>query len=126
MDYFGAEMNMYLIRGKSLEEVYNAYRKTEPGEDAEEAFKEPYKVALEPLARPRKKSTLQCATFTMKQAPRKDYGNEYWLVVRAENKWALPEIEQQNYAVAVTLAADAPDLYVQVRQRIRTRVRFQL
>lgn len=126
MDYLGVEMNMYLIRGKSLEEVYNAYRKTEPGEDAEEAFESPYKVSLKPVAQSRKKSTLQCATFTMKHTPRKDYGNEYWLVVRAENKWAPPEIEQQNYAVAVTLVADAPDLYVQVRQRVRTRVRLQL
>lgn len=125
LDYLGVEMNMYLIRGKSFEEVHNAYRKSGPGEDAEKALEDRYRISLEP-ARSRKKSTLQCGTFTMRRTRAKNYGNEYWLVILAERKWAPPEIEQQDYAVAVTLTADDPDLYVQIRQRIRSRVRLQL
>ncbi|MCG3158575.1 MAG: hypothetical protein DKINENOH_05219 [bacterium] len=126
-DYLGVEMDMFLIRGKTLNEVHDAFKRVAANEDAEEAIGSPYRVNLEPKAScrsggySRKKSTLQRCTFTMKRGERNDYGNEYWLVIRAERKWAPPEIENQDYAIAVTLAADAPELYNQVRQRVRVR-----
>ncbi len=128
-DYLGVEMDMFLIRGKTLDEVHDAFKKVAVNENAEEAIGPPYRVNLEPKAScrsggySRKKSTLQRCTFTMKSRERNDYGNEYWLVIRAERKWVPPEIENQDYAVAVTLAADAPELYNQIRQRVRQRIR---
>jgi hypothetical protein len=131
-DYLGVEMDMFLIRGKTLGEVHDAFKKIAPDEDASEAIGSPYRIDLEPKATSRqggysrKKSTLQRGLFTMKRKGQKDYGDTYLLVVRAERKWASAAIESQDYAVAVTLTADEPKLYNQVRQRIQQRERVKL
>ncbi len=62
----------------------------------------------------------------MKRKDKKDYGDTYWLIVRAERKWAPAAIESQDYAIAVTLTADEPKLYNQIRQRLQQRERVKL
>lgn len=130
-DYLGVEMDVFLIRGKTLDEVHDAFKKVAPDEDATDAIGSPYRIDLEPKATSRqggysrKKSTLQRGVFTMKTR-RKDYGDTYWLVVRAERKWAPATIETQDYAVAVTLAADEQRLYNQVRQRVQLQQKVRL
>jgi Subtilase family len=127
-DYLGVEMSMFLIRGKSLDEVHAAFKKVAADEDASEAIKPPHQVDILPKATSRagkysrKKSTLQRGVFTMKNRG-KDYGGIYWLVVRAERRWAPSNITSQDFAVAVTLSLDEPDLYNQVKQRIQQRAR---
>lgn len=130
LDYLGVEMHMALIRGATLDEVVERFGRVEAGEAAEKAFAPPQLVALQPSpgsrqGYQRKKSTLQAGTFTIKGGNLQRYGNEYWLVVVAERKWAPPEFDAQRYAVAVTLEAESPQVYVQVRQRIRSRARVR-
>ncbi len=130
-DYLGVEMDMFLIRGKTLDEVHDAFKKVAPGEDATNAIRSPYRIDLEPKSTSpkggysRKKSTLQRGIITMKTKERKDYGDTYWLVVRAARKWAPAAVEAQDYAVAVTMSADEPRLYNQIRQRVQQRVRLR-
>jgi hypothetical protein len=131
LDYLGVEMDIFLIRGKTIEEIHEAFRKLQPNEDAEEAIKGSARIPLEPKSSSRnggysrKKSTLQRCEFVMKrpEGSNVDYGDEYHLVVRCERKWAPPDIETQDFALAVTLCADNPDLYNQVALRIQQRVR---
>ncbi|MCL5282202.1 MAG: S8 family peptidase [Planctomycetes bacterium] len=131
LDYLGVEMGVFMIRGKTIGEVYDAFRRLGPDEDPEEAITGSAKMALEPKANPRnaccrrKQSTLQRCECVMKrpERPSADYGSEYYLVVRCERAWAPLDIERQDFALAVTLSADDPDLYNQVALRIRQRAR---
>jgi hypothetical protein len=131
LDYLGVEMDIFLIRGKTIDEIHEAFGKLQPNEDAEEAITGTARMSLEPKSSSRnggysrKKSTLQRCECVMKrpEGTNVDYGNEYHLVVRCERKWAPSEIETQEFALAVTLCADDPDLYNQVALRIQQRVR---
>jgi hypothetical protein len=133
LDYLGVEMDVFMIRGKTTEEVYEAFGKLSPDEDAENAITGSARMPLKPKANPRnsgysrKKSTLQRCECVMKLPERSnvDYGNEYHLVVRCERKWAPPEIETQDFALAVTLCADNPELYNQVALRIQLQQRVR-
>ncbi len=130
-EYLGVHMDFYVIRGKTLKEVNNAYRAVGPHEEADAAIQGACKLTFEPPPQPRgggyvrKKSTLQQGVHIFKQRGGHDYGDVYYLVVRAERKWAPAEIETQDYAVAVALQADDTQLYsvveVQIRQRLRAR-----
>lgn len=130
-DYLGVEMDMVLIRGKTLDEVRQALGQGLV-EDAESVpIPSPYRIALEPPATSRTgdycrgKSTLQHAVFTRTHRDSRDYGSEYWLVVQARRKWAPLQIEFQDYAVAITLEADSAELYAQLRARLQQRARIR-
>lgn len=130
LDYLGVEMSMFLVRGKTSEEVFDCFRRLDNDENIEQSIPPRYNVTLQPSGNPhgnhynRLKSTLQCAYFTLKRPDRadSDYGDEYWFVVRSQRRWAPSEIRNQSYAIAVTLEANSPDLYAQVQQRIQQRI----
>jgi hypothetical protein len=130
MDYLGVAMNFQMIRGKSLREVVSAFEAVGPEEEAEGAIPGPYNIPFEPKGRPvreayrRNTSTLQVGSFQFERGAAR-YGDTYWLLVRSQRKWAPVEVETQDYAVAVTLAADDDELYnsVSLRLQQRTRVR---
>jgi|SRR5580658_2533553 hypothetical protein len=130
MDYLGVEMTFQMIRGKTLEEVIDAYKQVGPDEEPEDAIGSPFKLDFRPKESPRnvgcrrKKSTLQLADFTFTKDA-SAYGDTYWLVVRSERKWAPPEIEAQDYAVAVVLSADDSELYNSVALRLQQRTRVR-
>jgi hypothetical protein len=67
---------------------------------------------------------LQAGCFEFERGAAR-YDDTYWLLVRSQRKWAPVEIEQQDYAVAVTLEAYEDELYnsISVRLQQRTRVR---
>jgi subtilisin family serine protease len=130
VDYLGVQMTFQMIRGRSLDEVINAYRSVDAGEEPDSAIGSPYKIAFEPKESPRnagyqrKMSTLQLGEFSFLKDVEK-YGDTYWLVVRAERKWAPDEVESQDYAVAVVLAAENDQLYNAVSLRLQQRVRVR-
>lgn len=130
MDYLGVEMTFQMIRGKSLNEVIAAYESVRPDEEPESAIGSPFKIDFHPKESPRnaqyrrKKSTLQLADFDFTRDASR-YGDTYWLVVRSERKWAPIEIEAQDYAVAVVLAADDDQLYNSVALRLQQRTRVR-
>jgi hypothetical protein len=130
MDYLGVVMNFQMIRGKTLPEVIAAFEAVGPDEDAEGAIPSPYNIPFEPKGRPlrdsyrRNTSTLQVGCFEFERGAAR-YDDTYWLLVRSQRKWAPVEVEQQDYAVAVTLEAYEDELYnsISLRLQQRTRVR---
>ena len=128
--YLGVQMDSALIRGRTLDEIVDAYRavSTEEREAAragyyeiQGAFQPPYRCPLKPGANTLKGSTLQRSEWTF-QRENQDYGDSWYLVVRAQRNWAPETITEQRFAVTVTLHADQPQLYNLVRNRVEIRL----
>ncbi len=125
-DYLGVKMSFRLFRGKTLEQIVDFSRPRQSDEDKSGLAGTKFECQMEPGSQARKDSTLQKATFTMKRAPRTDYGDTYYLVVRCEKRWARDEHTPQRYAVVVVIAHSAKvNLYNIIRDRVRTAVRVR-
>lgn len=123
LDYLGVRMDFMLIRGKTPEEISEAYAKVVGDEDPEDAFGSKFRVKIEPpQTKGPAKGTLQRGVFRFNRE-REDYGEMFYLVVRAARRWAPPEFDDQNFAVAVSLEADDPQLYARLQARARARAR---
>jgi len=123
-DYLGVSMSFDLIRGKRLTEVIDAYRATERGETPDKAISGSCRVDFSPNATSRSAGTLQKGCFRFSRTT-KDYGKSYWLVVRAQRRWAPQSITQQEFAVAAALRCQSNQLYNLVRNRVELRIRQQ-
>jgi hypothetical protein len=129
-EYLGVEMTFQMLRGKTLDEVIAAYKSVGPNEDPEGAIQGANKIDFHPKESPRsgghqrKKSTLQLGEFNFQRDASK-YGDTYWLVVRSMRRWAPPEIETQDYAIAVVLSAEDEQLYNSVALRLQQRARVR-
>lgn len=125
LDYLGTTMSYRLIRGKTVEEVEEAFRRRTQQEPQVERIDAPHNCLLEPMPTLREGSTLQKATFTMRRAPR-NYGETYFLVVRCHRGWALDEHFPQRYAVVVSMEHEEEvDLYVKMQARLQLPVRLR-
>ena len=118
-------MGMNLFRGKSPEEIIASYRsvtkeerKTAPG-----ALAGSFQCDLEPKTGVVESSTLQRREWSFKLQERKNFGDTYYLMVQVRRNWAPPNIETQDYGLAVTLTAETPKLYNQVELRVQARQR---
>ncbi len=138
-DYLGVEMGFKLVRGKSLDEITEAYGKFTDEERKNEKVREPIEAkfiaklsptdSLQTVGISRKRSTLQCASHRWSITRNSEtYGQhgEWYVVVRAENRWAKSEIETQSFAVAVAIEANTDQLYNLIRQRIQIQPRIQV
>ena len=126
-DYLGIKMSFRLIRGKTLEEVAEAFRMRMRHEDVVDRLSSTsYDCPMVPKPGYREGGTLQKAIFTMRRAPRTDYGETYYLVLRCERKWAKDEHAPQRYAAVVVVEHSAEvNLYDRIRQRVRAVVRLR-
>ena len=127
-DYLGAKMNFRLIRGRTLDEVTDAFRRPPSGAVPVDGLTNTrWNCDMEPTPTAREGGTLQKAVFPMQRRPRHDYGDTYHLVVRCEKKWARPEHTPQRYAIVVVLRQEgAVNIYQQIRQRIRAEARARI
>jgi hypothetical protein len=66
-------------------------------------------------------STLQRSEWTF-QREGQEYGESWYLLVRAKRNWAPAEITRQEFGIAVSLEAQEPRLYNLVRQRVEARL----
>lgn len=126
-DYLGVKMDYALIRGKTVEEIVEAYRQLSTDEQKsfrhsgvkpQGAFQGAFKCDLKPGPTSLQSSTLQRSEWTFS---RDDYGESWYLVIRAQRTWAPESFTEQRFAATVTLQADEPELYNLVRNRIRVR-----
>jgi hypothetical protein len=126
MDYLGVEMGMHLFRGKTPDEIVAAYRfvTKEERKTAPKSLQNPFKCPLEPNAGDVETSTLQRREWTFTTSADR-YGETYYLMIQARRNWAPPEIHDQDFGLAITIAADEPRLYNQVQQRVRPRERVR-
>ena len=125
-EYLGVEMGVNLFRGKTPDEIVAAYRSLarDEREDAPGALRAPHQCDLLPKSRVVETSTLQRREWSFSRETR-DYGETYYLMVQARRNWAPPEIVAQDFGVAVTITAAAPQLYNQIQQRVRARERVR-
>jgi len=124
VDYMGTRMSFRLVRGATLDEVVEHYRRRAEDEGPIPEMPDRYNCALSPGPNFRDRGTLQRAKFTMRQNPRGDYGETYLLVVRCERRWSGDEDAPQRFAVVVELGhARVDQLYARIRDRVRVRVR---
>lgn len=126
-DYLGVKMSFRLIRGRSVDEVVEAFRqrgREEP--EVDRLTSTSFDCPMEPKPTVREGGTLQRATFTMKRRPSTDYGDTYYGVVRCEKKWARAEHAPQRYAVVVVIEhSEGVNLYERISARVRERIRVR-
>lgn len=123
--YLGVEMSFRLVRGKSLEEVREHYRKRNTEKEGRHPELEGrYDCKFDFGSNARERGTLQSATFVMKSNPASEYGEIYYLVVRCERQWFQDEFAMQRFAVVVELShSQDVRLYERVRERLQVRLR---
>lgn len=118
MDYLGKTMSFELIRGKSLEEVYQVCASQAGRDEADKAerFEAKYVCNMEDCGKAlREHGTLQKGTF---EFTRSSYGDNYYLVVDCKKNWST---EKQDYALVVTYQVEdkSVKLYELLKNRIR-------
>ena len=122
--YLGVEMSFRLVRGKTLEEVREHYRRRNREQEGPYPELEVrYDCKLDFGSTARERGTLQRAALIMRRNPAADYGETYYLVVRCERQWFADEFATQRFAVVVELSHSQDiRLYERVRERVRVRI----
>jgi len=120
LEYIGIRLNYHLIRGMQPEEIFEHFRQRTKDEAPFEKLPSSAKCPLDPSRDFRGTSTLQRSTMTMRRNV-ESYGDNYYLVVVAERRWAGEEITHQLFAVAVELEHEA-DINIHQPLRLRQRV----
>lgn len=122
-DYLGMTMSFRLIRGRSIDQIIDAFRARTRDEDAPDRLSSTrYDCDMTPGPNLRESSTLQKGTYRLVR-PADGYGDTYHLVVRCERKWARDEHAPQRYAVVVVMEqSENLNLYTRLRERTQIRV----
>ncbi|WP_257180737.1 MULTISPECIES: S8 family peptidase [Bradyrhizobium] len=119
LEYLGLRMNYHLIRGMTSEQIFEHFRHRSTDEAPFDDLPSTAKCNLAPSRDLRGTSTLQCSTFKMARNVDR-YGDEYFLAVFAERRWAGEEITHQRYSIAVELEHEKEiNLYISLRARVR-------
>lgn len=126
-DYLGIKMSFRLIRGATLNQVAEFYRRRVEVEGPVPEFASSYNCNLVPTPMRREMGTIQRATYVMRRNPQAGYGDTYYLVVRCERRWADEADGPQRFAVVVDISHSAQiELYAQLQARLRARVRQRI
>ena len=119
LEYLGLRLNYHLIRGMEPNKIFEFFRHRTKDEEPFEELSGTAKCALAPSRDVRGTSTLQASKFAMQRNVDR-HGDDYYLAVFAERRWAGEEITHQRFAVAVELEHEAEiDLHQQLRTRVR-------
>jgi subtilisin family serine protease len=119
LEYLGLRLNYHLIRGMTPDTIFEHFRHRTKDEGRFEDLMSTAKCPLVPSRDLRGTSTLQASTVTMQRNVER-YGDNYYLAVFAERRWAGEEITHQRFAVAVELQHEAEiNLYQALRVRVR-------
>ena len=122
LDYAGARMEFELVRGKTEEEVVEAFRKLKPREDRPVELEGRHVCEFEPKKTLRKSGMMQKGVFS-RTRDISEYGDTYHLVVRHAGGWSP---EPQGFVVAVMLEHSVQiEIYNQIRERVRVQERVQ-
>lgn len=119
LEYLGLRLNYHLIRGMEPEAIFEHFRHRTKDEAPFEKVIGSAKCPLEPSRDLRGTSTLQKSSMTMKKNV-DHYGDNYYLAVFAERRWAGEEITHHRVAIAVEIEHEAE---INIHQPPRTRVR---
>ena len=119
LEYLGLRLNYHLIRGMTPETIFEHFRHRTKDEEPFEKLAGNAKCPLDPSRDLRGTSTLQKSSMTMQRNVDR-YGDDYYLAVFAERRWAGEEVTHQRFAVAVELEHEVE---INIHQMLRTRLR---
>jgi hypothetical protein len=119
LEYLGLRLNYHLIRGMQPDAIFEHFRHRTKEEAPFEKLAGSAKCPLDPSRDLRGTSTLQKSAMTMHQNVDR-YGDDYYLAVFAERRWAGEEITHQRFAVAVELEHESE---INIYQPLRVRQR---
>jgi subtilisin family serine protease len=120
IDYAGFGMSFRLIRGCKPEKISEHYRRRTKAEGPFPDMESKFDCSMEPKSTVREKGTVQSAVAIFKRNIGQ-YGNDYYVVVKAEGGWFDSE-EPQSFAVVVEIAHLAGvKIYEQLQERVRIR-----
>jgi hypothetical protein len=119
LEYLGLRLNYHLIRGMQPDAIFEHFRHRTKEEAPFEKLAGSAKCPLDPSRDLRGTSTLQRSAMTMHQNVDR-YGDDYYLAVFAERRWAGEEITHQRFAVAVELEHESE---INIYQPLRVRQR---
>ena len=118
LEYLGVRLNYHLIRGMNPNDIFEFFRQRKKDDKPFDELPGTAKCPLDPSRDIRGTSTLQASTFKMMRNIDR-YGDDYYLVVFAERRWAGDEITHQRFAVGVELEHEAQ---INIHQQLRARV----
>ncbi len=119
LEYLGVRLTYHLIRGMQPDAIFEHFRRRTKEEAPFEKLPGSAKCPLNPSRDLRGTSTLQRSTMTMHQNIDR-HGDDYYLAVFAERRWAGEEITHQRFAVAIELEHEAE---INIHQPLRVRLR---
>ena len=119
LEYLGVRLNYHLIRGMQPDAIFEHFRYRTKEEGPFERLAGSAKCPLDPSRDVRGTSTLQKSMMTMHRNVDR-YGDDYYLAVFAERRWAGEEVTHQRFAVAVELEHEAE---INIHQLLRIRQR---
>src|SRR5262249_55612201 len=121
-DYTGVGMSFRLIRGCDPMLIFDHFRRRTQQEGRRPDIDNRYNCNLEPGPRERERGTLQTASISFSRNT-EVYGDNYYLVVRCEGRWASSFETSQRFAVVVEMSHEAEvQLYARLRARIQLSV----
>jgi len=117
-DYLGVEISFRLVRGKTLEQIIDHFKKRTKERENRQRSKESL-IADSTLAHKSVSVDIAVRHIHNEPEPVTEYNNTYYLVVRCENQWNPDEFLKQRFAVVVELSHhENIGLYERVRERI--------
>lgn len=124
-EYLAGEMRFDLLRASSPEEIASWYRR-QPVVDPEKLPGDRRRIPLKPGSSITGNSTLMVRSVKRSLFPEDDGDTYYLAVTHSSRPWATEG--RQGYALAVELEEEERqdvDLYVELQQRVRPRVRVR-
>ena len=112
-------MSFRLVRGRHPALIFEHFRRRREDEGPFPEIDQRFRCELQPGPRSRERGTVQSAAVTFSRGT-EAYGDNYYLVVRCEGRWASVFEQQQRFAVVVELTHQAEiQLYARLRARLR-------
>lgn len=116
MEYLGTNIDFTLVRGKSIDDVYNVYSSQNGKKIKSEMFPNKFKCKCEILGTQiRNKGTLQKLSFKFSSRSNV-YGDKYYLIINSIRKWSNKNL---SYGLVVGVRSEEDiELYTKIREKI--------
>lgn len=124
-DYLAYRMEYMLVRGATLEQVFEMAG--QDVSDPEAGGLRAYEVPMRPTRTSRARGCNQASTFETSQRPRAQFHDDWYVVVRSLNRWMPRDSPADPYSLAVALEVErAEELYVELQAALEIEVELRI
>lgn len=121
-DYLAYQMDAFVVRGVSEDEVFHLASSDNDGKLSELSKKSP---SMRPTVTSNGRAVNQLARVTYKKLPAEKFRQDWFVVVRSLNRW-MRDRSPQPYSLAVALEVEGSNrLYSQLRAEVEVRTRLR-